>query len=119
MTNRFQSFVDVVLRFRWTIALLLGGLTLAGAASTALNIRINNSVSIWFLEDNVDYQSYLSFQQERGSDDPFPNYTRCNRRRQHLRLRCHVLVSRRPSLKGARPETSRIVVWELGYLLPP
>lgn len=68
-TNRFQSFVDFVLRFRWAIALLLGGLTLAGAASTALNLRINNSVSIWFLEDNEDYQSYLAFQQERGSDE--------------------------------------------------
>ncbi len=68
-TNRFQSFVDFVLRFRWAIAILLGGLTLAGAASTALNLRINNSVSIWFLEDNADYQSYLSFQQERGSDE--------------------------------------------------
>lgn len=42
---------------------------LGGALSTALNLRINNSVSIWFLEDNEDYQSYLAFQQERGSDE--------------------------------------------------
>lgn len=69
MTNRFQSFVDTVLRYRWAIVLLLSALMLAGATSTALNLRINNSVSIWFLEDNADYQSYLAFQQERGSDE--------------------------------------------------
>ena len=69
MKNTVYKFVFFVLARRWWIIGLLAAMTLAGAVSTALNLRINNSVSIWFLEDNVDYQAYLSFQQERGSDE--------------------------------------------------
>ncbi|MEL6655398.1 MAG: MMPL family transporter [Bacteroidota bacterium] len=69
MKNTFDKFVAFVLDRRWWIIILLAILTLAGAVSVALNLRINNAVSIWFLEDNADYQKYLSFQQDRGSDE--------------------------------------------------
>lgn len=65
----FQKSIQFILRFRWWFAALLLLLTLAGAVSTAINLRINNAVSIWFLEDNPDYQAYLEFQRERGSDE--------------------------------------------------
>ena len=69
MRELFSPFVHFMLRYRWPVIGLLAMLTVAGAVSTAVNLRINNSVSIWFLEDNADYQSYLAFQQERGSDE--------------------------------------------------
>lgn len=68
-TNLFQRGLLSIIRFRWFTAALLLLLTIAGALSTAVNLRINNAISIWFLEDNADYQDYLQFQQERGSDE--------------------------------------------------
>ena len=65
----FQRSLLFVIRFRWLVAALLLLATVAGALSTATNLRINNAVSIWFLEDNPDYQAYLKFQQGRGSDE--------------------------------------------------
>lgn len=67
--NSFQRSLLFVIRFRWLFAALLLSATIAGALSTAVNLRINNAVSIWFLEDNPDYQAYLAFQQGRGSDE--------------------------------------------------
>jgi len=67
--NNFQRSLLFIIRFRWFFALLLLLATIAGALSTAVNLRINNAVSIWFLEDNPDYQDYLQFQQGRGSDE--------------------------------------------------
>lgn len=67
--NSFQRSLVFVIRFRWLFAALLLIATIAGALSTAVNLRINNAVSIWFLEDNPDYQAYLAFQQRRGSDE--------------------------------------------------
>ena len=67
--NNFQRSLLFILRFRWLFAALLLLATIAGAFSTAVNLRINNAVSIWFLEDNPDYQAYLQFQQGRGSDE--------------------------------------------------
>ncbi|WP_020537556.1 efflux RND transporter permease subunit [Lewinella cohaerens] len=67
--NSFQRSLLFVIRFRWLFAAFLLIATIAGALSTAVNLRINNAVSIWFLDDNPDYQAYLAFQQERGSDE--------------------------------------------------
>jgi hypothetical protein len=67
--NNFQRSLLFIIRFRWFFAALLLLATIAGALSTAVNLRINNAVSIWFLEDNPDYQDYLQFQQGRGSDE--------------------------------------------------
>lgn len=65
----FQRSIGTIIRFRWFFVGVLLLATLAGAYSTATNLRINNAVSIWFLEDNPDYQAYLDFQHERGSDE--------------------------------------------------
>lgn len=58
-----------VIRHRWWWAGILLFATVTGAYQTAQNLRVDNSVSIWFLEDYPGYQSYLKFQHERGSDE--------------------------------------------------
>jgi predicted RND superfamily exporter protein len=69
MKQLFSQSVRSVIRYRWWWVGILAMATIAGAYQTAQNLRVDNSVSIWFLEDNPDYQSYLKFQHERGSDE--------------------------------------------------
>ncbi|MEM1214172.1 MAG: MMPL family transporter [Bacteroidota bacterium] len=66
---KFEDVIGQLIRHsRWVAAGLLL-VTLWGAWQVQQNLRINNAVSIWFLEDNPDYRAYLDFQHERGSDE--------------------------------------------------
>ncbi|NRA48678.1 MAG: MMPL family transporter [Phaeodactylibacter sp.] len=69
MKQLFLTMVQAIIKHRWWWSAILFIATIAGAYQTSQNLRIDNSVSIWFLEDNTDYQSYLKFQHERGSDE--------------------------------------------------
>ncbi len=40
-----------------------------GGAQTLRLLTVDNSLGIWFLEDNAAYQEYLAFQEEQGSDE--------------------------------------------------
>ena len=40
-----------------------------GGAQTLRLLTVDNSLGIWFLESNKDYQEYLQFQDEQGSDE--------------------------------------------------
>lgn len=42
-----------------------------GAFKTATKLRVDNSLSIWFLEDNPSYKAYINFQEDFGSDEIF------------------------------------------------
>lgn len=44
-------------------------MTLCGLFFASQNLSIDNSLSIWFLDDNDKYQEYLNFQEEQGSDE--------------------------------------------------
>lgn len=65
----FRKMIRFLVRYRWPCIVLLAALLAAGAWQTATSLRVDNSVSIWFLEDNPDYQAYLDFQQTNGSDE--------------------------------------------------
>ena len=40
-----------------------------GGVQTLRLLTVDNSLGIWFLEDNAAYQEYLAFQEEQGSDE--------------------------------------------------
>jgi predicted RND superfamily exporter protein len=65
----FQRSIYFFIHHRWWFVALLTIAACLGALTVATSIKIDNAVSIWFLEENPDYQSYLQFQHERGSDE--------------------------------------------------
>lgn len=40
-----------------------------GSLQTLRLLKVDNSLGIWFLENNATYQEYLTFQEEQGSDE--------------------------------------------------
>ncbi len=67
----FRKGVQYIIRRRLACIVLLGLLTLFGFFQTLTNLQVDNSLSIWFLEDNPDYKEYIKFQEEQGSDEIF------------------------------------------------
>ena len=65
----FRNTIYFITRHRLAFLLLMCGVTLAGGGGILSHIEVDNSVSIWFLEDNPDYKAYLQFQEERGADE--------------------------------------------------
>ena len=39
--------------------------------STLKNLKVDNSLAIWFLEDNPEYKAYIDYQEQFGSDEVF------------------------------------------------
>ena len=67
----FNKAIAVTIKYRIAIISVLAILTGIGLFQTVNNLKVNNSLSIWFLEDNPDYQEYIQFQEEQGSDEIF------------------------------------------------
>lgn len=64
----FSKVIQYIIRFRAGIILLLAiGLAIS-ACQIVRHISIDNSLSIWFLDNNPAYQEYLVFQEQQGSD---------------------------------------------------
>lgn len=64
----FYRTIANIIHYRRGILFLLVLITGIGLYQTAQNISVNNSLSIWFRDDNPAYQEYLQFQEEQGSD---------------------------------------------------
>ena len=65
----FQRIVQFILNQQALFITLLSLATIAGLIQTLRHLKVDNSLSIWFLEDNPDYQDYLQFQKKQGSDE--------------------------------------------------
>ncbi len=65
----FDRLIQYVLDHKKSIMIVLALAMLLGLGQTARLLRVDNSLSIWFLEDNAEYQQYLNFQKEQGSDE--------------------------------------------------
>jgi len=65
----FQRLIQFAINYKKIIILLLGLAMLMGSLQTARLLTVDNSLGIWFLEDNADYREYLEFQEEQGSDE--------------------------------------------------
>ena len=53
------------------IMIILIALTCIGLIQTAEKLKVDNALSIWFLEDDPSYKAYIDFQEEFGSDEIF------------------------------------------------
>ncbi|MEM6319276.1 MAG: MMPL family transporter [Bacteroidota bacterium] len=65
----FQRIIQWVLDYKKPILFLLVVAMATGGVQTLRLLTVDNSLGIWFLEDNAAYQEYLAFQKEQGSDE--------------------------------------------------
>ena len=60
-----------IIRFRIAIMVFLALLMGLSGHQTFQKLRVDNSLAIWFLEDNPSYRAYIDYQEEYGSDEIF------------------------------------------------
>lgn len=63
--------ISLVLKYRMAICAFLFVLTSFCVYQTAKKLKVDNALSIWFLEDNPNYKAYIDFQKAFGSDEIF------------------------------------------------
>jgi len=65
----FYKIIDFILKKRIFSIAIIALLTIIASVLIVKNLKIDNSLSIWFLEDNTDYKEYIKFQEEQGSNE--------------------------------------------------
>ena len=65
----FDNIINFILKKRLFFSITIALLTIASSVLILTNLKIDNSLSIWFLEDNADYKEYIKFQEEQGSNE--------------------------------------------------
>lgn len=63
--------IALVLKYRSAIIVTLLILTGFSVFQTVQKLKVDNALSIWFLEDNPNYKAYIDFQETFGSDEIF------------------------------------------------
>ena len=63
--------VQTIIKLRWLIISVLLVLMGISIYNTVTKLRIDNSLFIWFLEDDPSYKAYIEFQEQYGSDEIF------------------------------------------------
>ncbi|MDA9363943.1 MMPL family transporter [Flavobacteriaceae bacterium] len=63
--------IGFVIQFRWLLIVL--GMLIVGisALQTLKKLSIDNSLGIWFLEEDPSYKAYIEYQETYGSDEIF------------------------------------------------
>ena len=69
--NKLKTSISLVIKYRIVIMIVLGVLMAIAGYQTHKNLRIDNSLTIWFLEDDPSYKAYIDFQETFGSDEIF------------------------------------------------
>jgi len=69
--NRLEDTIKFIIKFRIAIIVVLAILMGLSGYQTFQKLRVDNSLSIWFLEDNPSYRAYINYQKEFGSDEIF------------------------------------------------
>ena len=64
-----EEWVKNTIRFRWGYIVLLTVFSFLSITAIIRGIQIDNSLGIWFLEDDDTYIEYLQYQTEYGSDE--------------------------------------------------
>ncbi len=67
--KKLKQFIGYIIKLRIAIGIVLLLLMCFSAYQTLKNISVDNSLSIWFLEDDPSYKAYIDFQEEIGSDE--------------------------------------------------
>lgn len=66
-----EKIISVIIKFRIAIIIVLAILMSVSGYQTLQKLRVDNSLSIWFLEDDPSYKAYIDFQENFGSDEIF------------------------------------------------
>lgn len=64
-----ERFVSFIIRFRWAFVVLLAALSFFSLTPIARGLQVDNSLEIWFLEDEDTYNEYLQNQRDYASDE--------------------------------------------------
>lgn len=69
--GRLKTIIATIIKFRIAIiAVLFIGMVISGY-HTFHKLSVDNSLGIWFLEDDPSYRAYFDFQENFGSDEIF------------------------------------------------
>ena len=66
-----KRIIPIIIKFRISIIAILVILMVLSAYQTLNKLSVDNSLSIWFLEDDPSYKAYIDFQENFGSDEIF------------------------------------------------
>ncbi|TBN03954.1 RND transporter [Hyunsoonleella flava] len=69
--KRLEGIIKSIIKFRLPIIVALAILMGIAGYQTVNKLSIDNSLTIWFLEDDPSYKAYIDFQEEFGSDEIF------------------------------------------------
>ncbi|MFT5984297.1 MAG: putative RND superfamily exporter protein, partial [Ulvibacter sp.] len=69
--EKLKQIISFIIKFRIAIILILVVLIGVSGYQTLQKLRVDNSLSIWFLEDDPSYKAYIDFQENFGSDEIF------------------------------------------------
>lgn len=69
--QKLKNLIEIIIKFRIAIIVILVVLMGFSGYQTINKLSVDNSLSIWFLEDDPSYKAYIDFQEEFGSDEIF------------------------------------------------
>ena len=69
--KRLEKIIASIIKFRFLIIAVVAILMGVSGYQTLNKLRVDNSLSIWFLEDDPSYKAYIDFQENFGSDEIF------------------------------------------------
>lgn len=65
----FKNIIAFIIKFKITVSIILVLLCCCSSYLIINHLKVDNALTIWFLEDDKDYLEYLDFQEEQGSDE--------------------------------------------------
>ena len=69
--ERLRKIIVTIIKFRIAIIAVLAIAMGFSGYNTLNKLSVDNSLGIWFLEDDPSYRAYIDFQQNFGSDEIF------------------------------------------------
>jgi len=66
-----KTLINNIVKYRMVIIIVLAILMGFSGYQTTQKLRVDNSLGIWFLEDDPSYKAYIDFQRDFGSDEIF------------------------------------------------
>ena len=69
--ERLRKIIATIIKFRIAIMAVLAVAMGLSGYHTVTKLSVDNSLGIWFLEDDPSYRAYINYQQNFGSDEIF------------------------------------------------
>lgn len=69
--KKLENIISTVIKFRLVIIAVLAVAMGFSGYNTLNKLSVDNSLGIWFLEDDPSYKAYIDFQESFGSDEIF------------------------------------------------